>query len=49
MLENVNVTSFEQNKHALMSSNAKVIFFQEHKVRKNERRKLSRKLRDKGW
>ena len=39
LMENINVASFDQHKEALIQSKAKVIFFQEHKVRKDEKRK----------
>ena len=40
MMDFRNVTSFHQNKEALMRRKQKVIFFQEHKVRKNEPRRI---------
>ena len=49
LMENINVTSFGQNKQALIQSKAKVIFFQEHKVRKDEKRKMEMTLKDNGW
>ena len=37
LMENINVTSLDQNKEALIKSKANAIFFQEHKVRKDEK------------
>ena len=48
-IEFINITSFDQNRTALTSSKAKIIFFQEHKVRKRERKKHRRELHDLGW
>lgn len=37
IMGNINVTSLDQNKEALIKSKAKVIFFQEHKIRKEKK------------
>ena len=47
MAEVVNITSFDQNKEPLLESKAKVIFFQEHKVRRSERKTQRLKLKRK--
>ena len=49
IVENINVTSLDQNKEALIKSNGKVIFFQEHKVRKDEKKRMELTMKDEGW
>ena len=48
-VECINVTSFEQSWRTLAKSKAAVIFFQEHKVKRKERRRHKKELRDLGW
>ena len=48
-IECINVTSLDTQLEALLSSKASVIFFQEHKLRKNEVKKMRRQLRQAGW
>ena len=43
IMENINVTSLDQNKEALIKSKAKVIFSQEHTIRKEEKKKMERR------
>ena len=49
MTEIINITSLEKNKEALIRSKAKVIFFQEHKVRKMEVGRIKKEMKDRGW
>ena len=49
MFECMNITSFEMQKDALFRSKAKVIFFQEHKVRKKEQKHMKKQAREAGW
>ena len=46
MTEVINITSFEKNKEALIRSKAKVIFFQEHKVKKMEVGRIKKEMKD---
>ena len=48
-MENMNVTSLDEHKEAPIQSKAKVIFFQEHKARKDEKKKMEMTLEDNRW
>ena len=49
MLECISVTSFATQLEVLIASQAKVIFFQEHKIRKKEMPKIRKRLTEIGW
>ena len=48
-MEVINVTSFATQMETLVFSKAKVIFFQEHKIRKKEMPRIRKRLKEKGW
>ena len=49
IMEVVNVTNLAMQMETVILSKAKVIFFQEHKVRRKDLPKIRKRLREKGW